>query len=240
MWPNLRDCAFTLLPSGIRNRRVVGTNVAPNSRADPSDPRGGQVLWTWSSVRAGLSCWISECSASADHIVPRRWGADFNPEQHLQEREGYNWNLNESVAPATDRHYKSPSYDPRDQVTPLLPSTLQCPSCRTGDTLGVFTQEDAYVMTTIYADGRWATTTRSHETGPAGQWLPDMVFESGHLKLGGEDAPLLTRRELRLTCVPAIAEAKLQLYGKRQRARNAHRSASPTRTQGATVGTEPR
>jgi hypothetical protein len=104
----------------------------------------------------------------------------------------------------------------------------------------VFTQEDAYAMTTVYADGRWATTTRSHEVGPAGQWLPDMVFESGHLKLAGGDTPLLTRRELRLTCVPAIAEAKLQLYGKRQRPRNAHRSASPTRTQGAAVGTEPR
>ena len=104
----------------------------------------------------------------------------------------------------------------------------------------MFTQEDAYAMTTVYAAGRWATTTRAHEVGPAGQWLPDMVFESGHLKLAGGDTPLLTRRELRLTCVPAIAEAKLQLYAKRQRARNAHRSASPIQTQGATVGTEPR
>ena len=88
-------------------------------------------------------------------------------------------------------------------------------------------KEGAYAMTTIYGDGRWATTVRSPEMSPDGQWVPDTVFELGHLKFTGGKTPLLTRKELRLTCVPAIAEAELQLYGTRQRARNAHRISSP-------------
>ena len=100
-------------------------------------------------------------------------------------------------------------------------------------------KEDAYAMTTIYGDGRWATTLRSPEMSPDGQRVPDTVFESGHLKLAGGKTPLLTRKELRLTCVPAIAEAKLQLHGARQRARKAHRSSSPDPARTRVAGTQP-
>ena len=100
-------------------------------------------------------------------------------------------------------------------------------------------KEDAYAVTTIYGDGRWATTVRAQEMSPDGPWVPDTVFESGHLKLAGGKTPLPTRKELRLTCVPAIAEAKLQLYGGRQRARNAHRSSSPDPGRNAVGGRGP-